>query len=258
MQKIAWFITIIVVAAASFLVWGVQNGKLFVEKNSLPLSVISVQEADNFYNIRAEYPQFKNVNPSFNKEISDLITGRIDIFKEEVKDNWEARRATASPENPVPESPEQPFDFIASWDPNQFNGNYISFVVRLYYYTGGAHGNNEIHTFNYDVKEEKKITIMDFLSSDQKSLENLAVLSAQDITSQLEADGFTVEGFMEQMIEDGTKPTEENYKNFNFNYNSLTIYFQQYQVAPGVVGPMTATFYKNTLNENSISSGYLK
>jgi len=259
MQKVAWLITIIVIIAAGVVIWGIQSGKFFVEENSLPMSVKSVYQADNFYNIQAEYPQFKNADESFNKKISDLITEEIDNFKKEAKANWEARVETATPENPVPENPEEPFDFIGTWDSTQINDKYISFVINLYYYTGGAHGINIVYTFNYDIKQKKEISILDFLNSPQESLAKLATLTAQDIAWQLEIyDSTPNADFIKQMIEDGTKPTEENYKNFNFSYNALTIYFQQYQVAPGSAGIMKVTFYKNTLDTNSISSDCLK
>jgi hypothetical protein len=108
------------------------------------------------------------------------------------------------------------------------------------------------------LKKAKEITILDFLNSSQPALEKLANLSSQDITSQLQSNGLTIDSFLQQMIEDGTRPTLENYQNFNFNYNSLIIYFQQYQVAPGAVGQITVTFYKSTLDTNSINSDYLK
>jgi hypothetical protein len=143
-------------------------------------------------------------------------------------------------------------------EPTQLNDKYISFVVNLYYFVGGAHGANETYAFNYDLTKQKEITILDFLNSSQQSLEKLAGLSAQEVTSQLQGNEATMDDFLKQMIKDGTKPDLKNYKEFNFNYNSLTIYFQQYQVAPGSAGAITVTFYKNSLNASSINSDYLK
>lgn len=210
------------------------------------------------YNIQVEYPQFKNADSAFNKKIADLINGEIDTFKKDAKDNWEARKATALPESPVPENPEQPFDFIAEWEPTQLNETYVSFVVRLYYFVGGAHGANEVYGFNYDLKKQKEINILDFLNSSQPALDKLAQLAAEDVASQMQGNGAQINDFIKQMIQDGTKPTLENYRDFNFNYNSLIIYFQQYQVAPGAAGPINVTFYKSTLDGNSIQSDYLK
>jgi len=264
MKKIGLIIVaIVVVILVGLAVWKMQNFKSQPAKQTVPteensLSISAIHQNDNFYNIQVEYPQFTNVNSVFNKKISDLITGEIETFKKDAKDNYEARRATASPENPLPENPDQPFDFIGSWEPDQINDNYISFVIHLYYFVGGAHGANEIHAFNYDLKKGKEINILDFLNSSQPALEKLAELSNQNVTSQLKGSGVTVDEFLQQMINGGTEPTLENYQNFNFNYNSLTIYFQQYQVAPGAAGEVTIIFYKDTLNSDSIMSGYLQ
>jgi len=70
-------------------------------------------QSDSFYNIRAEYPQFKEAGSAFNGKIKTLITERIDAFKQEAKDNWNARNATLGPGEEFLANPPQPFDFIA-------------------------------------------------------------------------------------------------------------------------------------------------
>jgi hypothetical protein len=230
----------------------------FSEENSLVMSVNSIHQRDDFYNIQVEYPQFTDAGDAFNKKISSLIEGKIESFKKDARDNYEARRETALPENPLPEHPEQKFDFIGSWEPAQLNNDYISFVVYLYYYVGGAHGATEVHAFNYDLKKEREIALLDFLNSSQQSFEKLADLSKQKVSLQLENKDTGLDSFLEEMIENGTEPTQENYGDFNFNYNSLTVYFQKYQVAPGAAGPITIVFYENELYENSIESRYLE
>jgi len=269
MKKIPWLITIIAIITTIFVVYGAQSGRFFVntkfssnsQENSQEdssLFVEAIHQTDNFYDIQVEYPQFNNTGENFNKKISDLITEKIETFKKESKDNYEARRTTAPTEEPLPENPLSPFDFICEWEPVQINDDYLSFVIRIYYFVGGAHGANEIYAFNYDLKNKKEITIIDFVNSSQQLFEKIAELSKENITSQLEGNGTVVDDFLKQMVEEGTKATQNNYKNFNFNYNSLIIYFQQYQVAPGVQGPMIVTLYKNTLDTNSIKSNYIK
>lgn len=265
MNKTFWLVIFLVIIAIGLAVWE-EKGKKEInievnqqnQGNILDLSSSSISETNNFYNIKVEYPQFKNVDPAFNQKISSLITGEIDAFKKDSKDNWEARRATAPPDNPVPENPPTPFDFIASWTPTQLNNKYLSFVINIYYYSGGAHGITEVDTFNYDLIAKKEISITDFLGSSQSALEKLSQLSSAEITSKIESGGVTIDDNLKQMISQGTQPTTDNYQNFNFNYNSLTIYFQQYQVAPGYIGPVIITFFKDTLVSNSTNSEYLK
>jgi hypothetical protein len=259
MKKIYLFIIIIILAAA--LVWLVKNERASMEisaEKGLEMSISSISQTDNFYNIQVEYPQFRDIAAAFNDQVSAFITGEIDTFKKNTKDNWDARIATTPPGQTVPENPAAPFDFIANWKPVQLNKEYLSFVINIYYFSGGAHGLNEVYAFNYDIVQKKELTINDFLGNSPQALQELSQIAAQQVTSQLQSSGVQIDDVLTQIVQQGTKPTLDNYHNFNFNYNSLTIYFQQYQVAPGYVGPVTITIFKNTLDENSIMSDYLK
>ena len=251
-------IAVLVIAAAA--VWIFRPGWIFEtekEEASPQFSVQAIHQTDEFYDIHVEYPQFKGID-SLNAEISGIVEEKISNFKKESQGNWQARLETSDMDNPVPETPEAPFSFIAEWEPVQLNSEYISFVLRLYYYTGGAHGLNEVHAFNYSLTERKEIGIMDFLGNSQPALEKLSELAQGQVTVQLQSEGMETDDFLKEMIENGTEPVEENYRNFNFDYNSLTIYFQQYQVAPGAAGQITVTLYKSQLESNSIESEYLK
>ena len=259
MKKINLFVIIIILAVA--LVWFVKNERASTEistEKGLEMSISSISQTDNFYNIQVEYPQFKDINATFNDQISAFITGEIDRFKKNAKENWDARIATTPPGQTVPENTAVPFDFIANWKPVQLNKRYLSFVINIYSFSGGAHGLNKVYAFNYDIVQKKELTINDFLGNSPQALQELSQIATQQVTSQLQSSGVQIDDVLTPMIQQGTKPTLDNYNNFNFNYHSLTIYFQQYQVAPGYVGPVTITIFKNTLDENSIMSDYLK
>jgi hypothetical protein len=220
------------------------------------MSIVSVSQSDGFYNIQAEYPQFDGADPAFNQKIASLVNGEIDDFKKEAKDNFDARNATIPAGEAVLQKPEQPFDFIATWTPAQFNSRYLSFMIDVYYFSGGAHGADQISAFNYDLANKKEITIGDFLGS-ADGLDKLAKMAKDQVTSQLQSNGSQMEDFLAQMIQDGTKPVLENYRNFTFGYGKLTVYFEQYQAAPGSAGTITTVFYKNDLKQNGVASSYI-
>jgi hypothetical protein len=226
--------------------------------SSLPVNIESIQESDSFFSIYAEYPQFQTADPDFDQEIAILISGKIDSFKKESLDNWKARLDTMPADKPVPKDPEQPFEFIASWDSAQLNNTYLSLRISIYYFTGGAHGNEEIHTFNYDMVQEKTIAIDEFFDSPQEALEKISTISAEDITSQLKSRQWKIDDNLKEMLNQGTAPVFDNFKNFNFDSHNLILYFQKYQVAPGAVGSLTVTISRQTLEQNSIQSSYLK
>ena len=226
--------------------------------SSLPVNVESIQESNSFFSIQAEYPQFETAGPDFNQEIAILISGKIDSFKKESLDNWKARLDTMPADEPLPKDPEQPFTFIASWDSAQLNNTYLSLTISIYYFTGGAHGNEEIHTFNYDMVQEKTIAIDEFFDSPQEALEKISTISAEDIASQLKSRQWKIDDNLKEMLNQGTAPVFDNFKNFNFDSHNLILYFQKYQVAPGAVGSLTVTIWGQTLEQNSIQSSYLK
>jgi len=215
--------------------------------SSLPVNIQSIQESDSFFRVQAEYPQFQTAGPDFNQEIATLISGKINSFKEESRDNWKARLDTMPADKPLPKGPQQPFEFIASWEAPQLNNKYLSLVIKIYYFSGGAHGNEEIWAFNYDMLQKKKIGIEDFFDSPQQALKKISQISAQDITSQLQSRGWKEDDNLKEMVNQGTAPVFENFKNFNFDTHNLIIYFQRYQVAPGAVGSLTVTISRQTL-----------
>lgn len=257
---------IVLAALSAVLYW--RSAQLAAEKNNqscfLPsqangvrMSVASVSQSDGFYNIQAEYPQFDAADPAFNQKIAGLINSELANFKKEAKDNFDARNETMPAGQPVLQNPEQPFDFIAVWTPAQFGPRYLSFMIDIYYFSGGAHGIDQIFAFNYDLENKKEITIDDFLGS-ADNLNKLAAMAQEQVTTQLQSNGLQSNDSLTQMIQDGTKPVLENYRNFTFGYGKLAIYFEQYQAAPGSAGTLTVNFYKNDLEQNAISSTYLE
>lgn len=220
-------------------------------------STSTVSESDSFYDIKAAYPQFVGVSTSINNEVSSFMGGQISDFKKQAKDNWDARNATLATGEVASVNPPQPFDFVSNWTPVQVNNQYISFVENIYFFAGGAHGINEVRTFNYDITQGKDITINDFLSQPQQSLQKLSQLADQKVADQLTKNNVQVNGIIQGMIQDGTQPTVNNYSNFSFTKDSLIIYFQQYQVAPGYLGGITITLTKSELMQAGITSPYM-
>ncbi len=247
----AWLLSMVVLLAS-----GAHGKQPFI--SSLPVNIQSIQESDSFFRVQAEYPQFQTAGPDFNQEIATLISDKIDSFKKQSVDSWKARLDTMPADKPVPQNPEEPFEFIASWEAAQLNNKYLSLVIKIYYFSGGAHGNEEICAFNYDMLQKKKIGIEDFFYSPQEALKKISEISAQDIVNQLQSRGWREDDSLKEMLSQGTAPLFENFRNFNFDSHNLIIYFQRYQVAPGAVGSLTVRVSRQMLEQNSLQSDYLK
>lgn len=210
------------------------------------MAIKTITEKDNFFDITAEYPQFRNVNADFNQKISDLIKDSIEEFKKAGQDNWQARKDTATAEFPVGEYPEAPFDFIATWKSDQINEKYISLYITIYSFSGGAHGDQSIYSFNYNVKDKKEITIQDVLNS-QELLNKVSELAKTNLVYQYQSKDMEIDETITQMITEGVSAKYDNFKTFTFNANSMTFYFQKYQVGPGAAGEFSFVLYNSML-----------
>jgi hypothetical protein len=271
MKKFIWLASLVLLVAAVIVLWpkimGIKkidtvliNEQNHYEQQVLPESVSTstILQTNSFYNIKANYPQFIKVDASFNQKIADLIKGKIDTFKKDVKDNWDARNATLLPGEQSLVDPTEPFDFIADWTPVQINDKYISFVLSMYYFNGGAHGINEIYTFNYDVASQKEITIKDFLDSSEEKLQRLSDLAIQKIISYFKGEVGSVDNSMKQWIKEGAGPQWDNFKDFHFTKDNLGIKFQQYQVGAGAFGVVGIVFSKLELEQITILPSYMQ
>lgn len=247
-NKIILFLILVLVRVAIF--FGFKNINKISDSNALSIMVVSIFEKDQMFNINAEYPQFKLANDAFNKKIEELINQKLSSFKENASRNWEALRSM--PDSPFGEYP-APFYFEAVWKPIQTNKDYISFVINLYSFEGGAHGNSEVFAFNYDLKNKKEVTFKDFIGNSQEKLNKISKLVIADLEGQIlitERDKDDEE--LKSMIREGASPKFENYENFSFYKNKLAIYFQKYQVAPGVFDTMEVKLYENQLKQIGI------
>ncbi len=207
-----------------------QNG--FV---SLPVNIISTHDTSSkLWTLSIEYPQFAFAPASFNKEISSAVDAHLADFKKNAQDNWALRQATTPTGTPVEQFPSSPFDFIVTWEPAQINAHYISFILRFSSYQGGASGVDELQTFNYDLVAKKDLTFADLFAGTPDYLQKVSQVSRQQLTSNLET---ASQGHVQtDMLDSGTAPTANNFKNFTFTDYSITIYFPRYQVAPGAFG----------------------
>lgn len=202
--------------------------------------------ADQYASIKGVYPQFVGVSDEFNKSISDFVTQSVNEHKQMVKADWQAKKDTAMPGEEYREFPDNDFyPFQFGWIPAQVNDEYVSFVLTFGGYTGGAHGFDNSKSWNYDVKNNKEVTLAELFPNDSNYLKTISDYTYVDIIKQyrprLAGIGENPEDVTDDMIpidmiKAGTAPKEENFQVFTFDKDSITIYFTQYQVGPYVAG----------------------
>lgn len=197
--------------------------------SEIELVVKTIKEYNQYYAVTAEYPQFKGVAPIFNQTIERVVLDAIASHKTESENNQKYMIAIDVAEGREPRVPEQ-FELYVQYEQDQMNARYISFVMRIGGYAGGAHGYQNIITFNYDVPNQTIMSLADLFPNDSEYLTTLSQYAREQLRATL--GDYTNETF----IMDGTNPTVENFKNFTFDENTITLYFPQYQVAPYAAG----------------------
>ena len=201
-----------------------------------PVVIETIREqASTTPQVTVEYPQFPSLAEDFNATIKTSVMTRLAAFRQESAEAYQARKTTAPTDQYITPSD---FNFIARWEPAQANARYVSFIIRFDSYTGGANENQELQTFNYDVKMGKLLSISDIASRS----DYLQVLS-REARSQLAAHFKEVAGAnapLDQMTA-STTPEGGNFQNFTFTEKSVTIYFPKYSVAPGAFGEQKIT-----------------
>jgi len=197
------------------------------------------------------YPEFKNVSPDFNKKIEDFVQEGIARHKKDSADNWKARYDTQSPGEKISEFPpnDEKFQFSITWEPTQINKNFVSVLMVISGYTGGAHGYQNMISWNYDVLNKKEMTLKDLFPSNPNFLKTVSEFSRKDLVVQFkkklniktkEEEANFKESSL-PMLEGGTTPEEINFSIFTFDAESIMLYFTQYQVAPYSMGGSVVT-----------------
>lgn len=211
--------------------------------------MISVAEHTPYVVVSGEYPQFTRVDASFNRIIQETVEKAVAEHKTIAKENWDARRDTATPAEkkllPATPAEEDLFPFFVKTDVVTLSPKLISVLVHYGGFQGGAHGFQSIATFNYDLGEQKQITLVDLFPNDPLYLDKVSDFVKEDLIKQFEkktAGSLEAEEraqYLENirgMIAEGTAPKPENFAQFTVTEDAVTFYFGEYQVAPYVEG----------------------
>ncbi len=304
-RGIFYFLLICVLILAGFHVWMQKKNSRLVSKdtNSSHLQVVSeysdteklvddelfeviiVSEEGPYSVVDISFPRFTLLSTFENDKIENMYRTFIKEHAQISKDNFTARINTMSPEEKMQYATgfkkDEKYSAYGDFIVTQANKNYISVLFTYGGYQGGAHGFQAIASLNYDIKNKRQLTVLNFFSerpdilqflSEQSRLSLLARLvpvieykkDFKDIyiepeiepdyssTTTLLKDDLVIDEFtpatqsqgayndtdvnLAQMIYSGTEPIIENFDVFTFTPESITIYFDEYQVAPYVYG----------------------
>lgn len=203
----------------------------------IPISIVALYEnASTSPSVSIEYPQFPSLPADFNASIAKAVTDRLADFRQAAADTETARDATANnlTGQPGASIPPSAYSFMASWQLTQINSRYVSFIIRFESYSGGANGNDELQTFNYDIAARKIVNLGNLFPKRADYLSAIADIARHQLNESL--NGTSNGNAPTDMISAGTEPTAANFADFTFTDYIVTIYFPKYAVAPGSFG----------------------
>jgi hypothetical protein len=120
----------------------------------------------------------------------------------------------------------------------------VSYIIKIYEFTGGAHGNTTVQVFNYTNKG-KYITEGDvFVSPWKQTVSQLAkAYLIADLGENINMD----------MLIDGTTPNNDHFNTWYITPDSIVFVFGQYEVGPYSIGirevPLSKTVLSSVLKE---------
>ena len=199
------------------------------QKNNSSYKFIEFSEQFNYLDTKIIYPEFYN-SPVLNKHIKNTIFSNYENFKTFAKSSWNEINELNSKDS---KSTLPPFEF--NLESEVFlSKNIISVLLKDYIYSGGAHGNTNLKTFNFDTQTEKFLSIIDITKSSydkiarecRTQLEKNLIEKNEIISTPAEIDQ------MQIMINEGTFPQAGNFEIFTTEKNNVTVYFEPYSVAP--------------------------
>lgn len=216
---------------------------LITEITSLPVEVPTT-----YVTFDVAYPQFAGLD-DLNMHIKTAVIAAVTNHAKSAEANWIARADTDKTIAKVPGTEEEKFPLSVRYTVAQANSRYVSLLMRISGFEGGAHGYESIMSFNYDVKKHQTIALKDLYQSDQNYLLTISDAVRPIIWNNLQtraelltdADKQDFKDSVMPMMNDGTEPTVENFNVFVFTDYGITFYFGQYQVAPYVFGEQAVT-----------------
>lgn len=270
MKKILLFILVIIIAiSAGLFLWRpntiINSNSITSTSTASNLKDQKLSDSTDFYTITASYPVD---GWDKNEAMKQMVNYLVNQKKEEWKTGGDAYNSEQKIAKDFPDRPKMKYELNISYIATSSEKMKTrSYVFSVYEFTGGAHGNTAITSYNFTKDSQIKIEdAVDFGSGNYvklaKLLKSKLVTSlAEDANERMINDGFG----LNYIKPDGTFDKEKcncdgyyfpsNVQVFTIHDNGIKFIFSQYQVAPYVFGNpevmLSWNEIKNFLNKDS-------
>ena len=217
--------------------------------NNLKVKYSVEKISDNFDYLKSSisFPQFDDI-PVLNKTIKNSVENYYDSFKRYAESDWKELAEIRAKDN----AKLPPFDYNVSFEVSQ-TSDFISVLLRTYIYDGGAHGSTNLSAYNFSKKNNKFVNIVEATGLSYKELSQYC---NAELTKKFLKDNS--QGISDQEIKEwvneGTFPTPDNYEIFMIYDKYVTVYFEEYTVAPYAFGEQSVKVPFNTSGQGTLRS----
>ena len=209
-----------------------------------PITIEVYKDSKPWYDISIEYPNLPVAK--------DFIMNKYNSFTEDTKILQVKTQAEAKEVLGLM-NPDWKYTFNSTIS-TASSSNTTSYIFETYTFTGGAHGSTDVSAITLDTNG-KVLPVEEILKT--QNLPKIAPIARREILTEkrkrLSAGGIEskdVENILAQdtMVDEGTKPTRENYSVAWIDGDDVVIHFGQYQVGAYAEG-MYNVHIKRTLLE---------
>ncbi|MEL3905466.1 MAG: DUF4163 domain-containing protein [Treponema sp.] len=184
------------------------------------------------YEVKIGYPVFEK-EPLLSAQVAEIVQQTLNNFN---KDFFSAN---------IPLY-QQGFECIISNTAVYEDIHHISFLLKIYQYSGGAHGITTLIPVTFSKQTKKLLSLKEAVQPAKKNwLSSLSAEARRLLNEQVTKGSFSSN---QSWIEKGTEPDQENFAVFTLEKDAVRIIFSQYQVGPYSSGMpeivLPRTFFK--------------
>lgn len=166
--------------------------------------------------IEVHYPQL-NI-PAVDAQVAKWANNMSANFQENVTKEAQKDDTTA-------------YELLGKYTVSRPSAMAVSITYEMWSYTGGAHGNLDIITLNFDCETGALLTLEHIFNDVEQALELMSTYCYTVLNAELGSDN------AQEMLKSGTSPDTENFSAITLNPEGIIVHFQPYQVAPWSAGP---------------------
>jgi len=227
------FITIVVVMILGFKYFPIEKSKEISapsvtkseQKDKAPVSI--TEEDINEQNFTGKRSKVAGDNLIV-KEVNDFIEKEISDFKERADVEVPDMRAEFGADSST-------VNYLLYLEAKHIKGEKTeSIVISEYAYTGGANGMGTYKVFTNSLKDDKTLSLKGIIKEDQQS-SFVSYIKQKLINYRPEG----MEGGLPVVFPEEVETlTIDSFRNWSMDSENLNIYFDKYEIGPGVLGAM--------------------